>query len=173
MSVALLAALAGNVVLVLALLVTHVRNKENVIQEKLATFAGVVGAFTYGAGMEDFGKRWERQAIGFAGILPDVEQDEIKWRLLRSSVIHMFRHKPALADMSEHVRSIVMLNASGESDAEMVWTYIDGLLGNEPGHEQEAFERFTELQLGSAQVQTEGPLHKAYERAIRSKANKQ
>lgn len=70
--------LALNATLLLALVVVVIRAKARIVEEKLATFAGALNAFTYGLAPVDAELRWQRLSFGLKGVLGDVETHEIQ-----------------------------------------------------------------------------------------------
>jgi hypothetical protein len=164
--------LALNGVLLVALVVVVIRAKARIVEEKLATFAGALNAFTYGLAPVDSELRWERLSVGLGGLLGVGETQEIQWRLIRTSILHYLRKEPVAADLSEHLHALTLQCVRGEDEAERVWGYVDGKMANEPSYEQEPGDRFTGAELARAQFETEAGLYRMYATALSKRTHK-
>lgn len=154
--------LVANAVLAITLVVVVIRAKNQLVQEKLATFAGMLNAIIFGLAPADAEKRWDRLAFGLKGMLGEVNEDEIRWRLIRASFMRYFRTEPVAADLGEHIHALALQCVTGDADAERVWVYFDGLLAQEPGFEDEPQEHFTAAELARGQMQLEAELFRLY-----------
>lgn len=164
--------LALNAVLLLALVVVVIRAKARIVEEKLATFAGALNAFTYGLAPVDADLRWQRLSFGLKGVLGDVETHDIQWRLIRSSILRYVRKEPVAADLGEHLHALMLECVRGEDEAERVWEYVDGKMADEPGYEQEPQDRFTGAELAKAQFETEAGLYRMYATELAKRTHK-
>lgn len=154
--------LIANAALLALLLFVWSRAKARIVEEKLATFAGAMNAMTFGLAAAEPEMRWDRVAFGLKGMLGSTEQEEIRWRLVRASIMRLLRPQHVSADLGEHVRALTLECSRGEQEAEDVWAYIDGVMAKEPGFEQEPGERFSSAELAKAQFQLEADIYRMY-----------
>lgn len=157
--------MALNTALIIALLVVVRRAKERIKEEKLATFAGCLGAITDGIANKDQRKSWELVAAGLSQMRGGIDREEVHWRLVRAGVIRLFRVEPTAADIGgEHTRALVHQAFRG-SRADEVWAYIDGALDGRHGFGEPA-QKFSQKELAEAQFQLESEVTGLYARAI-------
>jgi hypothetical protein len=168
---ALQMSIIGNIGLVALLLSLSWFQQAQLREAKLATFAEMLRAISYGAAHTDLGTRFERLALALSGMLGGIDAAEIRWRLLRASMIgYLGSREPALADLVNGKGRLVILRAvTGDDKADEVWSYIDSMLdGSAPLSEQiDPAEVFTDKELKLAQLQLEADLLRFYHTALR------
>ncbi len=166
------ASVALNVALAILLILLVVKAKARIKEEKVATFAGCVGAITEGICHKDQGEVFELIAGGLSRLRGGMDRDEIRWRLVRAGFIRLFRNEPALADVAgEHMRALVHQVIRSEEEADLVWAYIDGCLDGRDGF-GEPVQKFSQKELSEAQMQFESGITAMYSKTVGPEATK-
>lgn len=161
-----------NAILATLILVLIFRAKARIVEEKMATFAGLLNVMTYGLGVADDERRWDRLALGMKGMLGGGEEEQIRSNLVRASIMCFLRSEPVGADLSEHLRALALKCIDGQAEAENVWSYIDGVLTQQPGFEEEICTRFSPKQLAHGQFQLEANLFRMYRAALDKRSHR-
>lgn len=159
---------ANAVLLALAGYITVVA-KRRIIQEKLATFAGMLGVMSFSVAAVDDHDRWERLSFALGMFLKQEDKHQVKWRLMRASWFRISRGEPVAADLGEHMHATVLECMRGEEVAEELWAYFDGKFEGRAGCETEPSALFTSQQLAQAQFQLERQLYDMYRADITSR----
>lgn len=155
-----------NVALCILLIAVVLKARARLVEEKLATFAGSLNAMTFGLAVNDPQLRWDRLATGLRGMVGKVTMEEVRWRILRASMMRSLRTEPVAADLGEHLHALSLECMRGDEEAERIWAYIDSALANEPGFEQEPGDQFTAAELAKGQLQVEAELYAMYRASI-------
>jgi hypothetical protein len=148
-----------NVVLVIGLAITASRAKARIREEKMATFAGTVGAVTNSIATESKPDQIDRFALALSSIRGNwLATDEIKWRIARAGLLSAYR-PPAAADvLGEHGRLLMLqcVRQSPESDA------LGDAMCEEFSNPKELSELHGDAKLAQAQYALEAQLLAAY-----------
>lgn len=156
------------VCLALTLVALLMRQRAQIVREKAETFASVLGALTYGLGFSDDKERWERIGLGLSMMLGVEEPQEIRWRLLRASIIRGHRSEPALVDVvNEAGRLAIIEKVDGEGTAERVWGHFGSVIDSDRPIASLNDHEFSDSELTLAQLQLEAQLVDMYRRALR------
>lgn len=158
--------LLANVALLVGLIVVLARARKRIIEEKCATFAGCVGAFTSGLAMDDVERRLKTVSFFLAslhGNKADSDEEDMKFYLTRASILRIFR-QVALADVGEHLR-LLGLQTVGDDD-EPGNRMLEYISKAQPGDEEPA-ERWGN-ELVEANLVAEKKVLNIYQRQITS-----
>jgi hypothetical protein len=164
--------LIANAILAMFVIVLFFRAKARIVEEKMATFAGLLNVMTSGLGAADAERRWDSLALGMKWMLGGGDEEQIRANLVRASIMSLFRSETAAADLSEHLRALTLTCMKGDSEAENVWSYIDGVIAQEPGFEEEVCARFSPKQLAQGQFQLEANLFRMYRAALDKRSHR-
>jgi hypothetical protein len=160
-----------NFVLIVALIVVVARARLRMVEEKMATFAGCLGAITNGIAYDQIDDRSQNIALGLSFARSGLDKDELVWRLARAGCIRMFRLEPTLTDIGgEYTRELflraIAISEKSDHDADHIWAYIDGVVEGSAEFEQEPRERFGDDGLAKAQYQIEAHILASYRAAV-------
>lgn len=162
--------LAANAVLVASLFALWFAARSALVREKVATFAEVLNAVTFGLVFEDESKRFDRIALGLSAMPNNLSRGDLRWRLTRAATLRALRGEPTLADVVDGTgRALITSYIVDEPHAEAVWAYMDGKLDGKDGFDQEPRDRFGDDGLAKAQLHLEGELIRSYEAGVRGK----
>ena len=162
----LAASLILNVGLALALTVIVHRARKRIIEEKLATFAGCIGALASGLAREDADQRNDAIGEALAKITGQASPATVTFLLVRASLFRILR-MPNLADLGEHLR-LLALEASPRSDGkgDRLTDYIAEPDRDDAGAMIQPRQKFGDEFLGSAQFEAESQLLDFYRARI-------
>jgi hypothetical protein len=165
--------LVTNVALIVILVAVLLNAQKRIVEEKLVTFAGCLGAITNGIARNEFYERLEMTALSLSYMKGTLNKSELQWRLERAGCLRLFRAESSLADIGgEHMRKLSLDALSSKSDdgreVTQIWTYIDGVLDGRAGCEKEPSERFGDEVLAKAQYQIEAQLLDLYRSELQS-----
>ena len=164
----LYASVLANLILVFILLVLWLHAQRRATSEKLATFAGCIGALVDGLGLEQPEDRLRRVSLGLSNMRSGMNADEIRQALGRASVIRLFRAGTPLMDVGgEHTRFLCVESASGNSASENVWQFIESASADNHGAEAKPRNQFGDEILAQAQLELECQLLSIYRRSLR------
>jgi hypothetical protein len=160
-----------NLALTVALIVIMIKARLRMVEEKMATFAGCLGAITNGIAYDRIDDRSQNIALGLSFAKSGLDKDEMVWRLARAGCIRMFRIEPTLTDIGgEYTRELflraIAISEKSDYDADNVWAYINGVVEGSAEFEQEPSERFGDDCLAKVQYQIEAQILASYRAAV-------
>jgi hypothetical protein len=156
-----------NVLLFVVLVVVVIRAKLRMVDEKVATFAGCLGAITNGIAYNEIDDRSKNIAAGLCLAKKGLDEEELVWRLARAGCLRMLRTEATVADIGgEHARELflraIAISNRNDEDAEQIWAYICGIIDGSVKFRQEPRERFGNDRLAKAQYQIEAQILTSY-----------
>jgi hypothetical protein len=166
-----------NIVLIVMLIVILGVAKRRMVEEKMATFAGCLGAITSGIAFDSIDDRSEKTALGLSFMKSGLDKDELVWRLVRAGFLRLLRAEPTLTDIGgEYTRELFLrsmtISERDDQDAKQIWAYIDSVLEGNVKLAQEPRDRFGDDGLAKAQYQIEAQILAAYRAEIETRPPK-
>jgi hypothetical protein len=160
-----------NIFLISALVFVVVKAKLRMVEEKVATFVGCIGAVTNGIAHDLVDDRARMTVLGFSNLGSERNIDELQERLTRAGYFCLLRNEPTLADVGgEYVRELTLRaitqTQKDDSDSEAIWAYITGVADGIVAFEQEPNVRFGNQALAKAQYSIEAEFLALYRSAV-------
>ena len=160
--------LLANLIMITTLWVFAYRAKKRLIYEKMATYAGCLGAITNSLGREDKGEQIQLLATGLSAARGGIAKDALTPLLSQASLVSLFREKKAVDAGGEYVRLLGYEVIPAHPEADEAIEYILAMIEQQDTAAQEPRDRFSDECLTSAQMQIERKITSYYAGSLNS-----